>query len=115
LYVKATGNTKGTKAWICLYTCCTVRAVHLDLVPDLTTSFLRSLKRFAARCGLPRRFVSDNGQTFKAAAKAIQAVTESREIQEHLSGLGVVWKFNVERAPWGEAYLNEWFAPPNGA
>ena len=100
LYVKATGSTRGTKAWICLYTCCTVRAVHLDLVPDLTTSsFLRSLKRFAARRGLPRRFVLDNGQTFKAAAKAIQAVTESREVQEHLTGLGVAWKFNVERAP----------------
>ena len=90
--------------------------MHLDLVPDLTTSsFLRSLKRFAARRGLPRRFVSDNGQIFKAAAKAIQVVMESREVQEHLSELGVVWKFNIERAPGGEAYLNKWFAPPNGA
>ena len=46
------------------------------------------------------RFVSDNGQTFKAAAKAIQAVIQSREVQGHLTGLGVVWKFNIERAPW---------------
>ena len=106
LYVKATGNSKSThskstKVWICLYTCCTVRAVHLDLVPDLTTSsFLRSLKRFAARRGLPRRIVSGNAKTFKAAAKAIQAIVTSREVQEHLTGLGVEWKFNVERAPW---------------
>lgn len=101
LYVKVKGNSKSTKVWICLYTCCTVRAVHLDLVPDLTSSsFLRSLKRFAARRGLPRRIISDNGKTFKAAAKTIQAVTNSREVQEHLAGLGVEWKFNVERAPW---------------
>ena len=101
LYVKATGGSKSTKVWICLYTCCTVRAVHLDLVPDLTTSsFLRSLKRFAARRGLPKRIVSDNGKTFKAAAKAIQAIVKSREVQEHLAGLGVEWRFNVERAPW---------------
>ena len=101
LYVRAIGNCQSTKAWICLYTCCTVRAIHLDLVPDLTTSsFLRSLKRFTARRGLPRRFVSDNGKTFKAAAKAIQAIVKSREVQEHLTGLGVEWKFNVERAPW---------------
>ena len=101
LYVKATSKSKSTKVWICLYTCCTVRAVHLDLVPDLTTSsFLRSLKRFAARRGLPRRIVSDNGKTFKAAAKAIQVIVKSREVQEHLTGLGVEWKFNVERAPW---------------
>lgn len=59
--------------------------------------------------------MSDNGQIFKAAAKAIQVVMESREVQEHLSELGVVWKFNIERAPGGEAYLNKWFAPPNGA
>lgn len=100
LYVKMTGN-ENTKVWICLYTCCTIRAVHLDLVPDLTTSsFLRSLKRFTARRGLPKRFVSDNGKTFKAAAKAIQVIVKSQEVQEHLTGLGVEWRFNVERAPW---------------
>ena len=69
-------------------------------MPDLTTSFLRSLKRFAATRGLPRRIVSDNAKTFKAAAEAIQAIVTSREVQEHLTGLGVEWKFNVERAPW---------------
>ncbi len=101
LYVKAPGSSEVTKVWICLYTCCTVRAVHLDLLPDLTTpSFLRSLKRFTARRGLPSRFISDNAKTFKAAAKAIQAIVESRQVQEHLAGLGVTWKFNVERAPW---------------
>lgn len=44
--------------------------------------------------------MSDNGKTFKAAAKAIQAIVKSPEVQEHLSGLGVEWRFNVERAPW---------------
>ncbi len=78
LYVKATGNSKGTKVWICLYTCCTVRAIR----------------------GLPRRIISDNAKTFKAADKAIQATVKSREVQEHLAGLRVEWKFNVERAPW---------------
>ena len=98
LYVKATGPTKSTKVWICLYTCC---VVHLDLVPDLTTSsFLRSLKRFSARRGLPRRIVSDNGKTFKAASKSIQVILRSPEVHEHLTDIGVEWKFNVERAPW---------------
>ena len=63
-------------------------------------SFLRSLKRFAARRGLPRMFLSDNGKTFKSAAKTIRAVVKSREVQDHQSGLGVKWKFNVEKAPW---------------
>ena len=84
LYVKSDGA--GKKVWICLYTCCVVRAVHLDLMPDLSTpAFLRSLKRFSARKGLPRKILSDNGKTFKAAAKAV------REVK---------WIFNVPKAPW---------------
>ena len=76
LHVKL-GNTASSenKVWICLYTCCVTRAVHLEVVPDLTTAaFLRSLKRFTARRGLPRRFVSDNGKTFKTASKTIKAM-----------------------------------------
>lgn len=30
LHVKATGNSKSSKVWICLYTCCTIQAVHLN-------------------------------------------------------------------------------------
>ena len=55
LYVKRTT----AKVWVCLYTCCVVRAVHLDLVPNLTTeAFLRSFRRFVTRRGLPKKVVS---------------------------------------------------------
>ena len=38
------------KVWICLYTCCVVRAVHLDVVPDMTVdAFLRCFRRFTSR------------------------------------------------------------------
>jgi hypothetical protein len=84
LYVRGNGASK--KVWICLYTCCVVRAIHLDLVPDLSTSaFLRCFRRFTARRGVPQRILSDNGKTFKAAAKAISEVN---------------WIFNVPKAPW---------------
>ena len=74
------------KVWICLYTCCVVRAIHLDLVPDQTTpAFLRSFRRYVARRGVPRQVVSDNGKTFKAAAKALRDVK---------------WVFNIPKAPW---------------
>ena len=47
------------KAWVCLFTCCVTRAVHLDVITDLSSqSFLRCLKRFVARRGLPSRIVS---------------------------------------------------------
>jgi hypothetical protein len=74
---------------------------HLDTVPDQSTiAFLRCLKRFVARRGLPRRFISDNGKTFKAASKYLETVFKDGLVQEHLTGLGVTWQFNVERAPW---------------
>ena len=48
-------DTKNGKVWICLFTCLVTRAVHLDNVIDMTTdAFLRCLKRFGARCCLPR-------------------------------------------------------------
>lgn len=49
---------------------------------------------------MPRQFISDNGRTFKAAANFIEAVFKDDVVSEHLSGLGVEWKFNLERAPW---------------
>ncbi len=64
LYVRTTEGS--SKVWIRLYTCCVIRAVHLDLVPDMTAqAFVKSLKRFIARRGFPRKIVSDNGKTFR--------------------------------------------------
>lgn len=35
LYIKPSVVSKEPKVWLCLYTCCVTRAVHLDLVPNL--------------------------------------------------------------------------------
>ena len=45
LYVRDTVNSTSKKVWMCLYTCCVTRAVHLDIVPDMTTqAFIRCFK-----------------------------------------------------------------------
>lgn len=89
------------KVWIVLYTCCVVRAVHLDVVVDLSAqSFIRSFKRFTARRGLPTQLVSDNGKTFKAAAKLIKKIMNNETVKRHLTDLKVEWRFNMERAAW---------------
>ena len=101
LLVRATLTSPSTKVWISLFTCYVTRAVHLDVVPDQSTlTFIRCLKRFVARRGLPRQFISDNGKTFKAAARYLHTVFKDGTLQRHLHGIGVTWKFNVERAPW---------------
>ena len=53
LYVK--GKTKEmNKMYIALFTCCVTRAVHLELVEDLTSqTFRRALRRFSSRRGTP--------------------------------------------------------------
>jgi len=48
----------------------------------------------------PRKFLSDNGKTFKAAAKFLSVVFKDETIQEHLANQGCQWIFNVECAPW---------------
>ena len=101
LYIKTQGLITSKKVWICLFTCCVIRAVHLDIVPDLTTdSFIRCFKRFTARRGISHKMISDNGKTFKAAAKGISAVLNSSVVQGYSANTRVQWSFNLEKAPW---------------
>jgi len=66
LYVK--GKPPLRKSYIALFSCATVRAVHLELCSDLTTdTFLLAFQRFIGRRGLPHTVYSDNAQTFQAA------------------------------------------------
>ena len=100
LFIRA-GNKESEKVWICLYTCCVTRAIHLDLVVDLHTgTFLNCFRRFVGRRGLPMHLVSDNGKTFKAAAAIIKKIWTNPDVQTHFAGMCVKWTFNLERAPW---------------
>ena len=75
MYVGREKREGSNKVWICLFTCCVTLAVHLDLVRDMSTlTFIRAFKQFSARRGLPRRVLSDNAKTFKAAAKLLKTI-----------------------------------------
>ena len=55
-----------SKIYICLFTCGSTRAIHIELTPSLTTqAFIRCLQRFVARRGIPELIISDNAKTFK--------------------------------------------------
>ena len=80
------------KVEVVLYTCAATRAVHLDLVPDLSAgAFIRSLKRFISRRGAPKLFISDNATCFK---------NEELKLSEEMLLLKIKWKYIVEAAPW---------------
>ncbi|KAL5475814.1 hypothetical protein EMCRGX_G025680 [Ephydatia muelleri] len=90
-----------SKVWICLFTCCATRAVHLELVPDMTAeAFLLCFRRFTARRGVPCRVISDNSKTFKSGSRLIFQVLDCPEVMEYFSDVRVQWVYNLEKAPW---------------
>ena len=91
----------GGKVWVCVYTCCVTRAIHLDILSNMSLEFfIRSFKRFVARRGLPRQVVSDNAKTFKAAARLFKKIMRHEEASRYLEENKIQWTFNVEKAPW---------------
>ncbi|CAG9134116.1 unnamed protein product [Plutella xylostella] len=62
------------KAYICVFVCLTVKAVHLELVTDLSAKcFISALNRFVARRGKPSNIYSDNGTNFVGANHELRA------------------------------------------
>lgn len=92
------------KSYIALFTCATIRAIHLELVMDLTTdSFLRAFRRFVSRRGMCSIIYSDNALTFKKASKFLQQcheVMNGKRFREYLFEHKIEWKFIPPRAPW---------------
>ena len=94
-----------SKAYICPWTCASTRAIHLELVPNLSVpTFLQAFRRFTARRGLPTRLSSDNAKTFKGAVKDVKRIVRAKEIQHYLAKKGVAWEFIIEKAPWQDGF-----------
>ena len=101
--MRSSNGDDPTKVRICIYTCCVTRAVHLELVSDLTTpTFLNSFRQFTARRGVLYRVVSDNAKTFKAAAAILRETLAHPHTQPYFadSHIQFQWSFNIEKAPW---------------
>ena len=99
LYVR--DNNVEIKTYICLFTCAVTRAIHLEVVTDLTErSFLQAFRRFASRKSLPRLVVSDNASTFIAGAEELKHLFQSLSLKEEFTRRGVEWQFIPKRAPW---------------
>ena len=99
LYVRQ--GTEEVKVYLCLFTCATTRAVHLEIVQDLTAEmFLLAFRKFAGRRSLPTIMISDNGSTYLSAANELHSLMELSEVKEELGKRGVSWRFVPKKAPW---------------
>lgn len=91
------------KVWIAIFVCLKTRAVHIDMISDLTSiAFLSCYQRFINRRGRCRRMYSDNGTSFVGAEKEIRKAYERWFTDETLHTLaqhGTEWKFMTPAAP----------------
>ena len=95
------------KAYVSVFVSLSVKAVHLELVSDLTTeAFVACLRRFISRRGKPTVIWSDHGTNFVGAARELQELVEffneqktEKLISEFCSTQGIQWKFIPERSP----------------
>ena len=98
---KGSHNKSSKKTYICLYTCLNTRAVHLELVDNLSVdAFLRSFRRFSARRGLPKKIYSDNAKAFKSASKEIKQILSSGRVKRAMVNKAIDWEFLVPKSPW---------------
>ena len=96
------GHANGSsKVYVCLFTCASTRAIHLELCKSLDVQdFLLAFRRFASRRGLPATITSDNAKTFKSSSKEIRRITRSNEVLRYFVNQRISWNFIIERAPW---------------
>ena len=99
LYVRNQGGE--SKIYVCLFTGAVSRAVHLEIVTDLTVeTFLQAFRRFSSHKSLPRLLISDNASTYMSAAEELQQLFNSSLLTENIHRKGVMWRFIPKRAPW---------------
>lgn len=102
---RLTRCAKQIKVYICLFICLSTKAVHLEMVTELTTvAFLASLNRFIGRRGKPTSIWSDNATNFVGANRELKELSEflfrnQDEIASTLSNDMIKWQFIPARSP----------------
>lgn len=99
-------NAPYVKAYVALFICLTTRAIHLELVSDLSTvQFLKAFKRFIGRRGIPSKMFSDNAMNFIGAEHEIgnsldQLLQQTEgELHQYLLKNKIEWSTIPARAP----------------
>ena len=95
------------KAYIGVFVSFTIKAVHLELISDLTSaSFIACLRRFIARRGKPHTIWSDHGSNFVGAqgelmelAAFLDEQQKKGEISDFCSSQMIQWTYIPEWAP----------------
>ena len=92
------------KVWVCLFTSMVTRAIHLELLQDMSSEeFLLGFRRFVSQRGSPVEIISDNALQFKTASQTLDLawknVIRCDDVQNDVLMSGVQWLIIVELAP----------------
>ncbi|XP_055584794.1 uncharacterized protein LOC129737659 [Uranotaenia lowii] len=100
-------KTAPIKCFIAIYVCLVTKAVHMEIVADLSTqSFLASFKRFTAIRGTPKLVMCDNAKNFVGADRELRELKQlfvdqqfQRTVITEAEVDGVDFKFIPPRSP----------------
>ncbi|GFU74061.1 uncharacterized protein TNCV_1641851 [Trichonephila clavipes] len=106
-FIRYKHQRKGTyqKIYVAIFVCLASKAVHLEIVSDLTTdAFLATLKLFVARRGKCATISSDNAKNFVGANRELKRLHNllkfpEEKLSSYLSSEGISWNFMPPRAP----------------
>lgn len=97
---KAGRGSKVIKSYICIIVCLAVKAVHLELVTDLTKeAFMAALNRFVARRGRPLSITCDNATNFVGASNELNQFLLDSNISSDLAQEGIEFNFVPAYSP----------------
>ncbi|XP_036347054.1 uncharacterized protein LOC118756397 [Rhagoletis pomonella] len=107
LYRSEVRNKPAIKCYICLFVCFSTKAVHLELVSDLSTpSFIAALKRFICTRGKPKTLWSDNATNFVGAKNELAELKQlffndqnRQAIHQQCLDDGIDFRFIPPRSP----------------
>lgn len=88
------------KSYIALFICLSTKAIHLELVLDLSTeSFIAALKRFISRRGNITDIYSDNATNFVGANNELQRLAKNQQLNDFVSQENIKWHFIPPGSP----------------
>jgi hypothetical protein len=105
--IKYKNQRKGiySKVYVAIFICLATKAIHLEIVTDLTTdALIATIKRFISRRGKCNTLMSDNGSNMIGAKSELKRLNNlinkpDSTIANFLASEGINWKLIPPRSP----------------
>lgn len=98
---KGRGN-RISKCYLCLFVCLSTKAIHLELVSELSTqAFILCLRRFISRRGKCHEIFCDNGRNFVGANNELGKLLRSsrQSVGDYATSEGIKFVFSPAYSP----------------